>query len=416
MLAIISSVRSLLVAIMLLMVGAGFLTSLVSVRLQSSGIDPVVIGLVATSYFAGLTAGAVRCGRLVQRVGHIRAFAVFVSILSTSTLSYTLGDTPLLWVLLRFIDGICIAGVYICLESWLNDRADGESRGSVLAFYMIALYGGQALGQLLLNIGDAEPAKAFLIASIFISFAIVPVALTQLPGPALEQSERLSLRMLHDASPLGVVGVATTGMMLGAFYGLGPVYARAEGLSVSGTALFMTVTIAGGVLLQWPLGLLSDRFDRRRVIIGTIGGAAAACFGLIYTGPAGWGMFFAALFGGTSFALYPLCVAHANDHLSAAQRIGATGGLVQIYSLGAVAGPLMASAVVSFSGPSGLFATNGGIAILILLFSIWRLRQAPPVPSQEQNAYQILPRTTAVASLLDPHSPSDDEDVAPTTH
>lgn len=158
MIASLVPVRSLLFAIFILMLGAGFLTTLVSIRLQASGTGPLIIGLIATSYFAGLAAGAVRVGRLVARVGHIRTFTVVVALLSATTLAYTLSAQPLLWMVLRFIDGCCVAGVYVCLESWLNDRAEGPSRGSVLAGYMIALYLGQGLGQQLLNVVGAVSA------------------------------------------------------------------------------------------------------------------------------------------------------------------------------------------------------------------------------------------------------------------
>lgn len=168
MLASLSSVRSLLLAILILMLGAGFLTTLISMRLQASGTDPVIIGGVATSYFAGLATGAIRVGRLVERIGHIRTFAVVVALLSASTLAYTLSEHPLLWALLRFIDGCCVAGVYVCLESWLNDRAEGPSRGSVLAGYMIALYLGQGIGQQLLNVTGSTSTKPFILASLLI--------------------------------------------------------------------------------------------------------------------------------------------------------------------------------------------------------------------------------------------------------
>lgn len=412
MFAAIASVRSLLLAICMLMLGAGFLTTLVSVRLQASGTGSLTIGLVATSYFAGLTAGATRAGRLVQRVGHIRAFSAFVSLLSASTLTYAVVEAPLLWAGLRFVDGCCIAGVYVCLESWLNDRAEAETRGSVLAGYMIALYLGQGLGQQLLNVSDTGPSIPFVVASILVSLAVLPVALTRMAGPSLEQAASLSIRALYAVSPLGIVGVAVTGIVLGAFYGLAPVYARELGLSIPETAWFMTAVILGGVALQWPLGRLSDRLDRRTVIVATMAGAAAAAFGLFAIGPAATGLVFAALFGGTSFALYPLCVAHANDHLTSTQRIGATGGLVLVYSLGAVAGPLLASALMSLVGPEALFLFIGTLSAGVLGFGLWRLWAGAAVPGDRQQAYQPLPRTTPAVAVLDPLTPAERDDAA----
>ena len=409
--AAIASVRSLLLAILMLMLGAGFLTTLVSVRLQASGTSALAIGLVATSYFGGLTVGAMGAGRLVRRVGHIRAFAAFVSLLSASTLTYAVLEAAPLWALLRFIDGCCVAGVYVCLESWLNDRADSETRGSVLAGYMIALYMGQGLGQQLLNISDTAPSIPFVVASILVSLAVLPVALTRMAGPPLEQTASLPIRALYGVSPLGIIGVAVTGIVLGAFYGLAPVYARESGLGIAETAWFMTAVILGGVALQWPLGRLSDRLDRRSVIVATMAGAAASAFALFASGPAGSGLLFASLFGGTSFALYPLCVAHTNDHLTSAQRIGATGGLVLVYSLGAVLGPLLASASMSTFGPGGLFLVIGMLSTGVFGFGLWRQWKGDAVPGDRQRTYQMLPRTTPVVAALDPLSLAAGDDV-----
>lgn len=405
MLASIRQVPSLLLAILMLMLGAGFLTTLVSVRLQDSGSDPLTIGLVATAYFAGLTAGSIGAPRIVFRVGHIRAFAAFVSLLSASTLAYTIVQTPFLWILLRLIDGCCIAGVYVCLESWLNDRAEAEGRGSTLAAYMIALYTGQGLGQLLLNVSDTAPGMPFIVASLLISLAVLPIALTRMEGPVLESGGYFPIRELYTTSPLGTVGATVTGMIIGAFYGLGPVYARELGLPVSETAWFMTIVILGGVALQWPLGRLSDRFDRRLVIVATAGGTAAAAFALAGAGPTGIGLLFAALFGGLSFALYPLCVAHTNDHLKSHQRIAASGKLILVYSLGAACGPLLVSSTMSLAGPVALFLSIGIIATAVLAFGIWRQLASAPVPAAMQNAYQVLPRTTPVSATLDPLAP-----------
>ncbi|MEN3973407.1 MFS transporter [Sphingomicrobium sp. XHP0235] len=398
----IGPVRSILLGIAVLMLGSGFMTSLVGVRLQADGASSLEIGLVATGYFLGLCIGAMRAGRLVQRVGHIRAFAAFVSLLSASTLAYALWQQAGYWTALRLIDGFCIAGVYVCLESWLNERADPAARGSVLAAYMIALYLGQGLGQQLLNVSADAPALPFIFASLLVSLAVLPIVLTRMSGPDLPPAGMMPLRELYSNSPLGTVGVAMTGIMLGAFYGLAPAYARDLGLPVSATASFLTATILGGVALQWPLGRASDRFDRRLVIIATFAGATATAAGLWAIGPAGNGTLVAALFGGAAFALYPLCVAHANDRLTSPQRVGATGALVLVYSVGAVFGPLLGSVSMALVGSDGLFAMITLGAGLAAAFGVWRTLVANPVPEEDQNAYQPLPRTTPVTAMLDP--------------
>lgn len=403
MLSALGPVRSLLVAIFMLMAGAGFIGTLVGFRLEAAGSPAGVIGLVATAYFGGLTVGAFRAGRIVARVGHIRAFAAFVSVLSASTLAYALHQDPGYWAVLRFIDGVCLAGVYICLESWLSERAGVQARGLVLAAYMISLYAGQALGQFLLNLGAERPALPLVAASILVSLAIVPVALTRAISPQIGEPPAFSLRRLYEISPLGLVGSGVTGLILGAFYGLGAVYAQRLGLGLSQTATFMSAVIAGGVALQWPLGWLSDRFDRRRVIIAVFAGATLIALALAFAGTPGIGLLvMGGVFGGLSFALYPLCVAHTNDHVGAEGRVGASAGLVLVYSAGAVTGPLAAAGALSVLGAPGLFAFIAACAALALAFAAWRLVARPPVPADMQQSYQILPRTTPMASTLDP--------------
>ncbi len=406
-----SSVRSLLLAIFMLMAGGGFMATLLGIRLERAGSSALVVGVVGTAYFLGLVLGSTRAGLLVARVGHIRAFAAFVSLFSVSTLSYAVHMDPVFWAALRLIDGLCVAGVYVCLESWLNERAEPGSRGSVLAAYMIALYIGQAVGQFLLNISDAKPSLPFVVASILISLSAIPVVLTRIHAPPLTSSETLSMRALYAISPLGVVGAALTGAMLGAFYSLGSVYARRLGMDLSTVAIFMSTVIFGGVALQWPLGILSDRFDRRRVIVFAFAGTMlAGLFTALLDEPRLPLFVFGALFGGLSFALYPLCVAHANDHLSADQRVPASGGLVLTYSAGAAAGPLLGASFMTAAGTSGLFlfiATCAGVAFV---FGIWRQIRQSPVPAEQQQNYQLLPRTTPVSAALDPLASQEPEE------
>ncbi len=394
-------VPSLLLAIFVLMAGSGFLSTLITIRLQEAGTDAITISGVTAAYFAGLTVGSTRVPRIINRVGHIRGFAAFVSLYSATALSYAFLQSPSLWIGLRFVDGVCVAAVFVCLESWLNARAEDKSRGTILAAYMIALYLGQAVGQQFLNVAPEASALPFLIASIPISLAIIPVALTRLSGPAIAEQLPISIRRLYVASPLGFVGAVVSGVMLGAFYGLGAVYARRLGLSLTETAWFMSFVIVGGVALQWPLGRLSDHFERRRVVVATIAGSVGVT-ALLSFGVSGSLLFVAAaLFGGLSFALYPLSVAHTNDHLASEQRVAAAGGLVLIYSVGAVVGPLAAGAAIRIFGPSGLFLSICGCASAALVFALWRQIVRAPVPARLQRPYRVLPRTTPVAAILE---------------
>ena len=394
-------VPSLLLAIFVLMTGSGFLSTLITLRLQDAGADALAIAGVTAAYFTGLTLGSVRIPHLINRVGHIRGFAAFASLYSAAALTYALAPEPWLWTGLRLVDGICVAGIFICLESWLNERAEDRSRGATLAAYMIALYLGQAIGQQFLRLAPDAPVLPFLLASIPISLAVIPIALTRMSGPAIAEQLPIPIRRLYAASPLGFVGSVVSGLMLGAVYGLGAVYARRLGLSVADTAAFMTVLIVGGVALQWPLGRLSDRFERRRVVVATLAGCVAVTGVLAVLSP-GWPLFAAAaLFGGFSFALYPLSVAQTNDHLAPAERVAAAGGLVLIYSLGAAAGPLVAGTAMRLAGPQGLFVSICGCAGAALIFALWRQIARPPVPAGLQQPYRVLPRTTPVAATLE---------------
>lgn len=405
MLSTLLPVRSLLLAIFMLMAGSGFLATLISIRLERAGISALMIGLVGTAYFAGLTVGSLRVGGIIQRVGHVRAFAAFVSVFSASALAYAIHRDVVLWAVLRFIDGFTMAGVFICLESWLNERAEQTSRGAILASYMISLYSGQAIGQFLLNLSDAKPSMPFMAAAILLSLAVVPVALARIPQPVIGNQPPLGINRLYRISPLGVVGATVTGLMLGGFYALGAVYVRRLGMDLSATAFFMSIVILGGVALQWPLGWLSDRLDRRKVIVGSFVAAFLICAAISATGQPGGGLLIlGALFGGVSFALYPLCVAHTNDRLAADERVGASGGLVLAYSLGAAIGPLAGAAAMAIWGNAGLFIFIGASAMAAAGVALWRLWAGMAIPNADQHSFQVLPRTTPMAATLDPQA------------
>lgn len=387
----------------MLMAGSGFLSSLVAIRLEAGGARAPVVGAVAAAYFLGLAIGAVHAEPLIRRVGHIRAFAAAASLFSASALAYAIHQHAALWALLRLADGLCMAGLFVCLESWLNERAAPKARGTVLAAYMIALYAGQAIGQFLLATGAERPALPFVAGSILLSLAVIPVALTHISQPAPSDEPPLKVKALYAVSPLGIAGAVATGIMLGAFYGLGALFARRVGLGLAEIASFISTVIIGGVALQWPLGRLSDRFDRRGVITAAFLGTAIVAALLALPGlprPALYAL--GALFGGLAFALYPMCVAHLNDHLRETERVAASGGLVLAYSGGAVIGPLAGSAAMRLAGPGGLFGFLAVCAAFVTLFALYRRQARLPVPAALKRPFRMLPRTTPAAAALDP--------------
>lgn len=396
------SVRALLLAIFILMAGSGFLSTLIAIRLEQAGVGALAIGLAATSYFTGLMLGSLRMEALIVRIGHIRAFAACVTVFSASSLAYALLDFTAAWLALRLVDGFAMAGVFICLESWLNRQASPTNRSTVLAAYMIALYCGQASGQFLLNLDPSAPHLPFMVSALLLSLALLPVLLTRMEQPPVEHVTPFSIRRLYAASPLGIVGTLATGVMLGAFYALGAVFVQRIGWTLAEVALFTSLVIAGGVALQYPLGMLSDRFDRRRVIIGCFAAVLAVSMAIwANLLPPSGVMMLGAMFGGFAFALYPLCVAHTNDHLDESERVGASSGLVLIYSLGAMGGPVMGSAGMGWAGPSGLFAAIALVAGLALAFGMGRTIARNAVPAQDQQPFQSLPRTTPMVAVLE---------------
>lgn len=408
MIGAVLSIRTLLLAIFMIMAGSGFLSTLLAIRLEQDGASALVIGLVATAYFGGLTLGSIRAPQVIARVGHIRAFAVFVSIYSASSLTYAIVDDPAVWGALRVVDGFVMSGVFICLESWLNRQATPVNRSSILAAYMISLYAGQASGQFLLNLDGIAPALPFMLSAILLSLAVVPVALTRMEQPLVERLAPFSARRLYHASPLGMIGTVATGVMLGAFYALGAVYIRRIGMEISQVALFTSVVIAGGVALQWPIGMLSDRLDRRMIILACFGIVAVISLGMMLVAASPLATIaLGCLFGGFTFALYPLCVAHSNDHLEEDERIGASGGLVLAYSVGAIAGPMLGSGGMLLAGPEGLFAVIGGVAALALGFGIWRTFRRSAVPEEDQGSFRTLPRTSPMAAVLESEAAPD---------
>ncbi len=290
MVQVVLSAWALLLGMGMLMLGNGLQGSLLGLRAISEGFGTTVTGLVMTGYFVGFLAGSTLAPRIVMNVGHVRVFSALASLASVAILIHVAAVEPLTWAAMRFMTGFAYAGLYVVAESWLNDRADNETRGQLLSVYMVVMFSGLALGQLLLNAADPGGFFLFLLTSVMISLAMVPIALTAGPAPAFEATEKISIRQLYRLSPLGVMGAAATGMAHGTLFALGAVYGDRIGLSIAEISLLMGITVVGGIVAQWPIGRLSDRFDRRRVL--TAVALLAAIFALL-----------AAVLGGTSLAL-----------------------------------------------------------------------------------------------------------------
>lgn len=402
--AIALSFFGLFCGVFLLMAGAGVVGSAIPVRLGAAHAGSHVIGAVSAAYFVGLVIGTLFGNRLIAGVGHIRAFATFASFLSAAMLMHPLFPWAVPWAALRAVQGVCLAGLFMCTESWLNQQAGDAERGRLLSLYMVVLYLGQGLGQVLLPIEDPSGYGLFVVASVLVSLAIVPVAATRIAGPRRPRPARISLVRLFKGSPIAAAGAFASGCMLGAFYGLGPLFTQQVGLSLSETAQFMGFAIVGGIVLQWPVGLISDRVDRR-IVIAAVSATITLVSAAFIVAEGGGGVdlrLLAPLLGGSLFSLYPVCSAQANDRIEPRRRLGVSGGLIITYGVGAALGPLAASTAMVAMGARGLFYTIAGIAVVTTVMAMVRKAARPSCPVEDKVPFQVVPRTTPNAGTLDP--------------
>lgn len=399
----VASMWALLVGIALLMLGSGLQGSLLGLRASIEGFSTTTVGIVMSSYYLGYLVGSVRAPGLVSSVGHIRVFAAFASVASSTVLLHSLLVAPLGWTLIRIVSGFCVAGLFVVAESWLNEGATNETRGSLLWIYMVVVYGGMGAGQLLLNAADPGGFELFIVTSVLVSIALVPAALSVRSSPTIPRPSTVTLAEVARAAPLGVVGSMLAGTAAGALFGVGVVYAQLAGLDLGQTSLFMLVAILGGAALQWPVGAVLDRIDRRIVIVAVALLAAAACIAGA-TGPSGAALLVViGLVGALSMPLYPLANAHTNDYIEPEQRVGAGGRLVLANGLGAVGGPLLASAAMEAGGEAGFFWFLAVVHVLVAAYAAWRItrRRAASDPAH----YHPYPaRSSVVAPALDPEA------------
>ena len=389
MLAAVSSAWALLLGIALIMLGNGLQGTLLGVRATLEGFGTGITGLVMTGYFVGFLAGSVMVPRLLANVGHIRVFAALASLASGAALLHIVFVTPLTWGLIRVMTGFCFAGLYVVAESWINDAATNRTRGQLLSVYMIMVMGGMATGQLLMNLSDPRGFELFVLVSILISFALIPITLSVGRAPPFEAPESIGARALFRASPLGVAGACLVGIAHSAMFSMGAVYGTEIGLAVDRIALFIAVFLLGGLVLQWPIGWLSDRFDRRRVIVAAAWVAATASMVAGTRGIDSYTMLIAstALLGGMSMPLYSLCGAHTNDHLTPRQIVAASATLVLIGGYGLTMGPLLAASAMQLAGPSGIFWLLAVVHGCIGAYGLYRMSRREPVPLDAQRSY-----------------------------
>lgn len=395
----IASLLPILLSAGILLAGNGVLLTLVAVRGRDEGFSDVQLGLIGAAYYVGTFAACLMTAKLIQRSGHIRIFAVMAAVAAIAVLVMLLLIDPWVWVAARGLMGLAFAGIATVIESWLNDLADRGNRGRILSIYRVVDLSAVTGAQFLMPAIGPGGFAIFVITAILYCTALIPVAASRLQSPAPPESALLRPRAIWLLSPVACAGCVTIGLTNGAFRTLGPVYAQGMGLDIDGIALFMSLGIAAGALFQFPLGWLSDRFERRTVLIVSTAGAALASLLLSHAdgGAILAGVF---LFGGFAFPLYSLSVAHANDHARPGQYVELSLGLTFFFALGATVGPFAASLVIDHFGPPAFFLYTSAMHGGFVAFVLYRMTRRAAVPRAARARFVALIRSSPLLLRL----------------
>lgn len=380
-------VSTLLLSVSILLMGSGLQGTLIPIRANMEAFSSTELGVLGTAYFLGFTIGCINGPALVRRSGHIRAYLAMTSLASVITLLHAMFVAPLTWWVLRAVAGYCFAVLYIVIESWLNSRADNQTRGTIFSIYIAINLSVITLGQLMLGIADPASFKLFAIASILVSLAALPVAFTMAATPPPAEFVRPRLKKLYKVSPVGFTSCFAVGLANGAFWAFAPVFAQNRGLTVAGVSYFMSAVVLGGALLQWPLGSLSDRTDRRRIIVFASIIAIAAAIGITFVPADDTTMFIVAgaIFGAGAFPLYAIAVAHANDNADISDYVEVSSGLLLVYGVGAATGPLLAALSRGLlSSVPTLFLFTAAVHLALAAYVGWRISQREPPPEEDR--------------------------------
>jgi len=398
MVQVLSRSWALLLGMMLLMVGNGLQGTLLGVRGGIEGFSTFEMSFVMSAYFVGFLVGSRVAPQMIRRVGHVRVFAALASFVSAILILYPAFTNPVVWACGRIAIGFCFSGVYVAAESWLNNSADNSNRGKALSIYMIVQMFGIVSAQALLAIGDATGYALFIVSSVLVSISFAPILLSVAPTPAFETAKPMPLRTLIETSPLSCLGMFLLGGVFSAQFGMSAVYGTAAGLSVTQISLFVSSIYIGALLMQYPIGLFSDRVDRRLVIlvVALLGGLASVVAFLN-------GEYFGALLivafiiGGTSNPLYSLLIAYTNDYLEADDMAAACGGLIFINGVGAISGPLIIGWVMDHYAPEFFFMVIAVLMLTMAAYAGFRMTQRTRVGIDDGAYAPVMPNASLVA-------------------
>ena len=385
MMELIRALLSPLLSLVLMNLACGLFNTFVSIRLDLQGYSADTVGIVSASLYGGVLIGSLRLSRWISRVGHIFAFTVFCSISAILVLGHAIWIDPWYWSFLRLMSGVCLAGIFIVVESWFLLQSSAQSRSGALSIYLGVFYLALSAGQFLINFSPVTTVAPFYISAFLLGTSILPMKMVRSAEPPRIENpaSNLSLREMFRLSPLGFWGGIISGMILGAVYGLTPVYATSEGLSVFEIGFLMSILIFGGLSFQWPMGRWADRSNRRNVL-------TFSCFGAVFSAIAiglFGSLFFPLLlvlvwiFGGFSFTIYPLSMAYLCEKVAHEQIVSATGGFVLCYAIGAIAGPLLAPIAMDLMGGSGLFYFQ---AFLLAILGSCSTKNASKISTTDQ--------------------------------
>jgi MFS family permease len=393
---------ALFVGLGLMMMGNGLQGAVLGLQAEDAGFGLGVTGLVMTGYFVGFLVGSRYAEHALRAVGHIRVFAALASVASSTALVHAVIVNPIAWAAMRFVFGLCMAGLYVVVESWLNDLASNETRGRLLGLYMLVGMGGLSLGQLLLNAADPLTFTLLAVASMLVSLSLVPITLSTRSAPPIYAPETMSFRELVRLAPSGVSVSFMSGAALGSLIGLAAVYAASTDMSAQRISLFLAAPMVGSVMLQVPIGRLSDRLPRRGVIVAVAAAAAVTGAALLVT-PEGSATAIVLMFvlGGVAYPLYSLAIALAVDWVPPTKIVGTTAILVRVNGSGAIAGPIITALLLTFD-PQLFFVMQIAPYLLIVGYLLYRIVVVDAVPVEEQSEFQVVPAraSESVAQLV----------------
>lgn len=410
MLSVLVRTWALMLGILLLMIGNGLQGTLLGVRGTMESIDASWMGFIMSAYFIGFLGGSRVTPVLLRRVGHVRVFAALGSLVSAAFILYAAFVNPYFWLAMRLVVGFCFSGLYVVAESWINDMSSNETRGQALSLYILMQMVGVVTGQMLLNVADPSGYALFVLISVLVSISFAPILLSVTPTPVFTSARPMSLRELLEASPLGCVGMFLLGGIFSALLGMSSIYGAQQGFSVKEISWFVTAIFVGGMVMQYPLGWMSDRMDRRTLIIFITAAATASGIAGMLGDSIWWFMAVAFCLGATTNPLYPLLLAYTNDHLSTEQMASASGGLMFINGVGAMGGPMLVGFLINNVGPYGFFLFITVLAAMICAYSIYRVTRREAVAVEDTHHYiPVTATATSVAVEMATAAAAEDE-------